>query len=130
MSEHVHTFPVPPGWTDDEAWEWICQGLTLPTTEEPDHWCNYVCDGEECRRAQGWAEVIAESTEDRNILLEMMTGALLPHPSGECRTCFPGFNIQGTSMCLDNIIGQAQSQPRSLPGRFGREEGLKDLVFY
>lgn len=49
-AQHVHTFPVPPGWTDDEAWEWLCQGLLLPTTDEPAHWTNYMCDGEECSR--------------------------------------------------------------------------------
>jgi hypothetical protein len=50
MSGHVHTYPVPPEWTDEETWEWICQGLLLPTTEEPDHWVNLVCDGTECSR--------------------------------------------------------------------------------
>ena len=109
MSQHVHTFPVPPGWTDDEAWEWICQGLTLPTTEEPDHWCNYVCDGEECRRIQGWPDDV---NEDRNILAEMLTGALLPHPSGECRTCFPGFNIQCTLPALHD--GDHEAPPIEL----------------
>lgn len=54
--KHVHTYPVPPDWTDDEAWEWICQGLALPTIEEPDHWCSRTCDGDECSRIPGWPE--------------------------------------------------------------------------
>lgn len=33
---------------------------------------------------------------DDNWLLQMAAQAMLPHPSGECRCCFPGTNIACT----------------------------------
>lgn len=32
---HIHTIPLPPGWDVDEVWDWLAQGLLLPTDQEP-----------------------------------------------------------------------------------------------
>jgi hypothetical protein len=52
MAEHVHTYPVDPSQTADEAWGEICNfGQRVTYTGEP-RWANVVCDGEECRNIQ------------------------------------------------------------------------------
>lgn len=48
MTEHVHTIPVDPSLTTEEAWLEICifgQRVTLTGSET---WVNLRCDGEEC----------------------------------------------------------------------------------
>lgn len=31
MTDCIHTIPVPPGWTPEQAWEQISRGELLPT---------------------------------------------------------------------------------------------------
>jgi hypothetical protein len=44
----IHTFPVPPGWSPEQAWEVHSRGGLLPTDEEP-NWVNLEIEGGELR---------------------------------------------------------------------------------
>lgn len=44
MSEHVHTFPVPTGWSPEQAWEHHSRGERLPVDPAAD-WVNLVIRG-------------------------------------------------------------------------------------
>ena len=39
-----HVFPVPPGWSPEQAWEHHSRGNLLPTDEEPD-WVTLEIEG-------------------------------------------------------------------------------------
>lgn len=46
--QHVHTFPVDPSLTQDQAWREICIfGRRVTFTGDP-KWANILCDGDEC----------------------------------------------------------------------------------
>lgn len=48
MAEHVHTYPVDPSLTADEAWRELCIfGRRITYTGDPT-WASVRCDGEEC----------------------------------------------------------------------------------
>jgi hypothetical protein len=50
---HLHTIPVDPSQTADEAWRELCIfGQRVTYTDGPGRpvtWANVACDGEECR---------------------------------------------------------------------------------
>lgn len=52
---HVHTIPVDPAQTPEEAWREICifgRRITYSTDPPSERWANFVCDGEECSGIQ------------------------------------------------------------------------------
>lgn len=49
-SQSVHTIPVPPGWSVEQAWETISRSELLPT-DYPESEC-------------GWASVVVEGYTD------------------------------------------------------------------
>lgn len=55
MTVHIHTIPVDPSLTTEEAWKELCifgRRVTFTGTEQ---WANVRCDGEECRLIQASA---------------------------------------------------------------------------
>ncbi len=46
---HIHTFPVDPSLTPDEAWHELCLMGARSTFTGTEGWANIECDGEECR---------------------------------------------------------------------------------
>lgn len=52
MSGHVHTIPVDPSLTADQAWREICIIGFRHTYTGPATWAVIRCDGEECRSIQ------------------------------------------------------------------------------
>ena len=47
---HIHTFPVDPSLTPDEAWRELCLMGVRTTWTGTEGWSNIECDGEECWR--------------------------------------------------------------------------------
>lgn len=47
---HIHTFPVDPSLTPDEAWRELCLMGVRTTYTGTERWSNIECDGEECWR--------------------------------------------------------------------------------
>lgn len=44
---HVHAaLPCPDGWTEDEVWGWLAQGLELPAEGPGTTWVNFYLDPE------------------------------------------------------------------------------------
>lgn len=46
--KHIHTFPVDPSLTPDEAWKEICIMGIRTTYTGAAKWANIQCDGDEC----------------------------------------------------------------------------------
>lgn len=49
MSRHIHTIPVDPLLTPEEAWRELCVFGHRVTDTGLEEWANVECDGEECR---------------------------------------------------------------------------------
>jgi hypothetical protein len=48
-AEHLHTIPIDPSLTVDEAWHELClMGARATTTGQPT-WATVECDGDECQ---------------------------------------------------------------------------------
>lgn len=64
---HVHTIPVDPSLTIEEAWSEICiMGLRTTYTGDPT-WANVRCDGQEC------SSVAAVAVADRHRFTDPIT---------------------------------------------------------
>lgn len=44
MTEHLHTFPIPAGWSPEQAWEHHCRGQRLPIDRSA-RWVNLTIQG-------------------------------------------------------------------------------------
>lgn len=59
--KHIHTIPVDPTLTPDEAWKELCIFGKRVTDTSNETWANIECDGQECSGIE-WADIIEEAT--------------------------------------------------------------------
>lgn len=54
--KHVHTIPVPPFWSPDDAWMVLWSEGRLPPYEGKPTWAVIECNGRECERIE-WSHL-------------------------------------------------------------------------
>lgn len=52
MTDHVHTIPVDPSLSIEEAWKELCIFGQRVTFTGQESWTNVMCDGEECHNLE------------------------------------------------------------------------------